>query len=198
VSRIECTNSCIEWELQKTWILGVVVVGGIYSPQPPSGRWGRLLAMGAPDSPVRHRTGTVGCPVCRHVTQPLQFGSSRPLASLSFCGTRQSGAPPTLWPWLCAHCFLCQRLMQSTVGASSRCSAGSPDNPVNYSGARLSFPESGWFIFIRTWCTGQFGAPVHITLNSLLQFIFVPNLNLLLVRVEPFCTCRTCILEQTS
>jgi hypothetical protein len=27
----------------------VVVVGGIYSPQPPSSRWPRLLAMGAPD-----------------------------------------------------------------------------------------------------------------------------------------------------
>jgi hypothetical protein len=29
------------------------VVGGIYSPQPPYSRWGRLLPMGAPDSPVR-------------------------------------------------------------------------------------------------------------------------------------------------
>jgi hypothetical protein len=37
-------------------MLGVVVVGGIYSPQPPNNRWGRLLSMGAPDSPVRHRT----------------------------------------------------------------------------------------------------------------------------------------------
>jgi hypothetical protein len=24
----ECISSCIEWELQKTWMLGVVVVGG--------------------------------------------------------------------------------------------------------------------------------------------------------------------------
>jgi hypothetical protein len=37
-------------------MLGVVVVGGIYSPQPPHSRWGRLLSMGAPDSLVRHRT----------------------------------------------------------------------------------------------------------------------------------------------
>jgi hypothetical protein len=43
-------------------MLGVVVVVGIYSPQPPNGRWGRLLSMGAPDSPVR-----------RHVTQLLGF-----------------------------------------------------------------------------------------------------------------------------
>jgi hypothetical protein len=34
-------------------MLGVVVVGGIYSPQPPNNRWGWLLSMGAPDSPVR-------------------------------------------------------------------------------------------------------------------------------------------------
>jgi hypothetical protein len=34
-------------------MLGVVVVGGIYSPQPPIDRWGRLLLMGAPDSLVR-------------------------------------------------------------------------------------------------------------------------------------------------
>jgi hypothetical protein len=34
-------------------MLGVVVVWGIYSPQPPNGRWGWLLSMVAPDSPVR-------------------------------------------------------------------------------------------------------------------------------------------------
>jgi hypothetical protein len=54
VSRIECTSSCIECEVLETWMLGVVVVGGgIYSPQPPHSRWGWLLSMGAPDSPVR-------------------------------------------------------------------------------------------------------------------------------------------------
>jgi hypothetical protein len=39
------------------------VVGGIYSPQPLPSRWQRLLAMGALDIPVRHRTATVHCPV---------------------------------------------------------------------------------------------------------------------------------------
>jgi hypothetical protein len=39
-------------------------LGGIYSPQPPSSRWGSLVAMGAPDSPVR-----------RHITQPLGSGA---------------------------------------------------------------------------------------------------------------------------
>jgi hypothetical protein len=56
-------------------MLGVVVVGGIYIPQPPRSRWERLLAMGAPDSLVCHRTGHVHCPVCRHVTQPLGSGA---------------------------------------------------------------------------------------------------------------------------
>jgi hypothetical protein len=53
VSWSECTISCIECEVMETWMLGVVVVGGIYSPQPPHSRWGWLLSMGAPDCPVR-------------------------------------------------------------------------------------------------------------------------------------------------
>jgi hypothetical protein len=36
------------------------------------------------------------------------------------------------------------------------------------------------------WRTGQSGAPVHNTLKSLLLLILVPNLNLLLVCVEPY------------
>jgi hypothetical protein len=75
--------------------LEVLVVGGIYSPNHQSGRWGRLVSYGAPDSPVRqplhptvrvrplelltcgppdspvvHRTGTVHCPV-RHLAPAL-------------------------------------------------------------------------------------------------------------------------------
>jgi hypothetical protein len=70
------------------------VVGGIYSPQPPRSRWGRLLAMGASDSPVRHRTGPIQCPVCCHVTQPLGFRAKSTVGALSPCGTGQSGATP--------------------------------------------------------------------------------------------------------
>jgi hypothetical protein len=65
---------------------------GIYSPQPPKKLLGRLLAMGAPDSPVRHRTGHVHCPVCCHVIQPLGFGARSTVGALSSCGTGQSGA----------------------------------------------------------------------------------------------------------
>jgi hypothetical protein len=58
-------------------------LGGIYSPQPPKKSLGRLLAKGAPDSPVR----------C-HVTQPLGFGAKSTVGALSSCGTGQSGATP--------------------------------------------------------------------------------------------------------
>jgi hypothetical protein len=37
-------------------MLEVVVVGGIYSPNHQTNRWGGCLSMGASDSPVRHRT----------------------------------------------------------------------------------------------------------------------------------------------
>jgi hypothetical protein len=61
---------------------------------------GRLLAMGAPDSLVPHRTCTVPCPVCRHITQPLGFGAESTVGGFVLlrhrtvrCHTRQSGAP---------------------------------------------------------------------------------------------------------
>jgi hypothetical protein len=52
--------------------------------------------MGALDSPVRHRTGSVPCLVRRHVTQSLGFGAGRLLEALSSCSTGQSGVPLTL------------------------------------------------------------------------------------------------------
>jgi hypothetical protein len=137
--------------------------------------------MGALDSPVSHRTGTVHCLVHRHVTQPLGFWSSRPLAPLSSCGTGQSGATPDTVQ--CASdsaaltlraLFLCQWLLQSTVARVSRCSAGTPDSLVNYSGVRLPKPESGWFNPIWAWCTGQSGAPDQSTLGFLCSFELDP------------------------
>jgi hypothetical protein len=64
-------------------------------------------------------------------------------------------------------------LSESTVGADSRCSAGSPDSPVNYSGACPRISESGWFGLVRPgapdtvrWHTGQSDAPIFSTLKS--------------------------------
>jgi hypothetical protein len=41
-------------------------------------------------------------------------------------------------------------------------------------------PDNVW------WHTGQSGAPEHNTVSSLLRFNLVPNLNILLVCVEPY------------
>jgi hypothetical protein len=70
------------------------VVGGIYSPQPLPSHWQRLLAMGAPDSPVRHQTVTVHCPVSATSAQTLGFGAVDRWRCLLSCCTGQSGATP--------------------------------------------------------------------------------------------------------
>jgi hypothetical protein len=78
--------------------------------------------MGAPDSLVRHRTCTVGCPVRCHVIQPLGFGVKSTIGALSPCATGQSGATPdSLVPsdftalTSAAALFTRQVLLQSTV-----------------------------------------------------------------------------------
>jgi hypothetical protein len=149
------------------------------------GGWGAFIALnhqvavGEGCCRWAHRTGTVGYPVHRHVTQPLGFRSSRSLEALSSCDTGQSdttpdsscslsGVPLTPRLWLCAHCSsvirFCSRplrelavapLVHRTVRWHTGQSCGTPDGPVNYSGVRLLKPESGWFIFVRTWCTGH-------------------------------------------
>jgi hypothetical protein len=49
--------SCIEWSVMNAWMVGVEVVGGVFiALNHQFNRWGTLLSMGAPDSPVRHRT----------------------------------------------------------------------------------------------------------------------------------------------
>jgi hypothetical protein len=71
-------------------------LGGIYSPQPLPSHWQRLLAMGIPNSLVRHRTSTVHCPVRAMSARPLGFGAVDHWRRLSFCCTRQSGATPDI------------------------------------------------------------------------------------------------------
>jgi hypothetical protein len=51
-------------------MLEVVVVGGIYSPNHQTNRWGGLLSMGAPDSPVRQP-----CHPTVRVLSVLTFGA---------------------------------------------------------------------------------------------------------------------------
>jgi hypothetical protein len=105
--------------------------GGIYSHQPNCSRWRRLLAMGAPDSPVRH-----------HVTLSLGLGAGRPLQALSSCGTGQSVCHSDLLLWLlsryCAELFTRQ---SRPLHADSRCSAGTPDSPVAHRTVRWIIAE---------------------------------------------------------
>jgi hypothetical protein len=72
-------------------------------------------------------------------------------------------------------------------------SGGTPDNPVNYSGARPQKLEGEEFASVRPWCTGQ--CPVaHQTVRcarpgcssvSFGPFFLNSNLIFLLVSVEP-------------
>jgi hypothetical protein len=60
---------------------------GIYSPNHQNGRWGGCLSMGAPDSPVRHRTLS-GAPAM----SPNRYGST--VGALTAWSTGQSGVAP--------------------------------------------------------------------------------------------------------
>jgi hypothetical protein len=108
-------------------------------------------------------------------------------------GTRQSGAAPdrhcslsgapsaatlTLRE-LSAHCSRCRRPLESTVALASCCSGGTPDSPVNYSGARPQKPEGEELESIAPgapdtvrWHTGQSGAPDQGSLRFLLLLSF--------------------------
>jgi hypothetical protein len=97
-------------------------LGGIYSPNHQTNRWGGCLSMGAPDSPVREP---------RHPTIRVLTVST--VGALTSWGTGQSGAPSgaalTLHE-LSVHCSRCRRPLELTVVLDSRCSAGTPDSPV--------------------------------------------------------------------
>jgi hypothetical protein len=186
---------------------------GIYSPQPPNNRWGWAAVDG--------RTGQSGAPpdtvrCASHVTQPLGFGSFWPLEALSSATPDMhcslSGAPLTGGSALPHTVPLILQLLQATVARSSHCSASAPDSPVahrtvqwiiaervqrNPRVASLELygpgaPDTVW------WHTGQSGAPYPGTLGFFAPLYLNPFFNLLLVCVEPLCTCRIYNLEQTS
>jgi hypothetical protein len=72
------------------------VDGGIYSLQPLPSRWLTLLSMGAPDSPVVHRTSHCSLSGARHVSYPLGFGAVDRWRLLSSSGTGQFGGTPDM------------------------------------------------------------------------------------------------------
>jgi hypothetical protein len=126
--------------------------GGIYSHQTKYGRWRSLLAMGAPDSPVRHRTVS-GAPPCH---PPVRARSRSTVGGFVLmrhrtvrCDTGQSGAPLTVCSGICISLFT---LQSRPLRADSCCSAGAPDSSVctghclvNYSGATPGKPEGEEF-----------------------------------------------------
>jgi hypothetical protein len=108
-----------------------------------------------------HRTSTVHCPV------------------------RLLAAALTLRE-LSAHCSTFVGVCCSQPLCWSRCSAGAPNSPVNYSGATLLKPEGGKFEVVRPWPPDIIRcARPGFTSVSFAPFFLNPNLFFLLVCVEP-------------
>jgi hypothetical protein len=141
------------------------VVGGIYSPNHQTNRWGWAAVDG--------RTGQSGAPLdtvrcASHVTQPLRFDrwSSDSLGHRTVTGhCSLSGAPSgaaltsartvrTLWRF--------SGFRWSQPLHCSRCSTGTPDSPVNYSRVARRKPKAKEFRVdlprapdTDRWCTGH-------------------------------------------
>jgi hypothetical protein len=110
---------------------------------------GSVLSYGALDSPVRHRTLS-GAPA----TSADRWGST--VGALT-CGAyglsggapdrscRLSGAPIACALTSGAHCSALNAVADDRCARSSRCSAGTSDSPVNYSGVPSEFPEGEEF-----------------------------------------------------
>jgi hypothetical protein len=158
VSRIECYSSCNVLKVENLDAIECGVVGVFIAPTTKNGRW---------ETAVAWRTGQSGAPpntvrCASHVSQPLGFDRwSSDLWGLWAvrCATRACSD-------LCAHCSALNAVAVDRCARSSRCSAGTPDSPVNYSGAPSEFPEGSEFSVecpgapntVR-WCIGQSGAP---------------------------------------
>jgi hypothetical protein len=113
--------------------------------------------MGTPDSLAAHRTVIVHCPVHATSARSLGFGVVDRWNPLSFCCTGQFGGTPDslVTSDFCAALFICAVDCWRT---ESRCSAGSPDSPVNYSEAR---PRNS-----REWPVRLLSDLVHRTVSS--------------------------------
>jgi hypothetical protein len=143
--------------------------------------------MGAPDSPVRHRTGTIGCPVRRHVTQLLGSGARSTVAVFVLLRHRtvRCTSDSLLWllPWYCAALFIRQ---------SQPLRAGRPDSPVALRTVRWILAEracenprvAAWTLYspgapdtVR-WHIGQSGAQTTTHLVPFAPLNWIPNLNI--------------------
>jgi hypothetical protein len=161
---------------KKLGCLEVRWLRGIYSLNHQSGRWGGCLSMGAPDSPVRQlRHPTVRV----RLLELCQMGPpDSPVVHRTatiHCLVRLL-APALTLRALFVHCSAFTGFRWSRPLRCSRCFAGTPDSPVNYSG--VAFPGTRrWRVRVNSpWCTGHY--PVA-------PFFLNPILDFLLVCVKP-------------
>jgi hypothetical protein len=140
------------------------------SPQPLPSSWLFLLSMSAPETALF----IVQCAPCQLF---IRVWSSWPLAPFVLLLHRtvrcHSGHCPVTSNF-CTTLFITVHSAVDRWHVGSRCSAGSPDSPVNYSEARpLNSRE--WLVrCARAWCTGH--CPVHQrqhSLSSFAPFMFV-------------------------
>jgi hypothetical protein len=184
-------------------MVGVEVVGGIYSSQPPI----QLLGQAAVDGRTRQSGAPPNIVRCAsHVTQPLGSWRFRPLKlcllvtpdrHYSLSGA-SSVAALTSARTVRALC-IARRPLKSTIALASRCSAGAPDSPVAHRTVRWIIAERcvetrRWRVgIVRPWCTGHCPvahrtvrcARLGFSLVSFAPFFLNPNLIFLLVCVEP-------------
>jgi hypothetical protein len=134
-----------------------------------------------------HRTvrcATRYCPVCqaRHPTVTVLTVAN--VGALTAWATGQSGVAPDSHYSLSgassgAALTVCALFtLQATVALGSRCSAGTPDSPVNYSGAWPQKPEDEEFEVDPPWCTEH--CPVRETrvhFGFFCSFLLNPNFN---------------------
>jgi hypothetical protein len=177
-------------------LLEVAGWGGIYSHQPNCSHWRRLLAMGAPDS--------VRCIATSSCSSGLELVDRWRLcphtAPDSPVRHRTVRCPSDQLLWLLSRSLFCTVHCQSRpLRADSRCcwctgqSGGTPDSPVNYSGAAPGQPKAEEFELIHPgapntvrWHTGLSGATDQGTLRfPFCSFLLKPDLFFLFVCVEP-------------
>jgi hypothetical protein len=155
--------------------------GGIYSHQPNYSRWRRLLAMGAPESPVHHRTVS-GAPPRHPVVRAWSWST---VGGYALMWHRTVRCPSDLLLWLLSWLYVALFIRQSRpLRADSRCSAGAPDSPVAHRTVRWIIVELrlrnpklrslSWFTLVhRTLSGGTPDSPVRQT-RAHSGFLFAP------------------------
>jgi hypothetical protein len=156
VLNVKCRKlGCLEW-----WWLGVFIA------------LNHQLTVGAGCCRWAHRTvrcATRHCPVCQPRHPTVRVRELLTLEALSSSGTGQALFTVQCTFDECSNfCTHCSRTVALRPRFCSRPlrwiavtplvhgqSGGTPDSPMNYSGARSKKPESGQFTLVRTWCTGH-------------------------------------------